>query len=524
MFKNVSIWLFLFIILKSFPQPTSQVVINDITIGKNNILQSEIIAKEYAFEKRIYHSYIDSITGYATLELRKLSKNGKILGINGLIIVFDLNTKTIKWTQKIDYSTSSLKQYNDILIFSKGNKTTRLNLEDGSSMWEIKNDFYHVDVPNKIAIGYKNTGFAGNVNTLEGIDLTNGTILWSKELKRDFGWNKIKRLNDTDIIIVAGGLHKLNIKNGLGWDFETVTGKKDYTETVVKNVGGIALGLLTGTYLVTTGSNLVSDVISNTIIDSTKIYMASKEELACLNIDNGTTIWNYKLPDDSTSKSSLILQDSSLILINQGCALFRNKIIDFGEPFILKIDKKTGKEVFFKTLNQKDNPIYDYSIKNDSVLALFKNQLRTYSLHDGMNGKEKSFNNETYGELKFFVGKNVYKKVQNPDLNYITIKDSVNYFVQTNKDKTLKIDKNFNITDEYVYEDLYFKHTTYNNYTLLNNNDTTIILDNNYKQVAELNVSFYSKIFNDTLYEIKDNTLIEINLNQFLKTTSENSL
>ncbi|MFH4966461.1 PQQ-binding-like beta-propeller repeat protein [Gaetbulibacter sp. M235] len=523
MSKKVVIWLFLIIALKCFSQSTTEVEINDITIGKNNILQNEIIAKEYTFEKRIHHSYFDSITGYATLELRKLSKNGKIAGINGLIVVFDLNTKNVKWTKKIDYSTSSIKQYNDIIIFSKANKTIRLNIEDGTEMWEIKNDFYYVDYSNKIAIGYKNTGLAGNIHTLEGIDLTNGTILWSKELKRDYGWNKIYHLNDNDLLIVSGGLHRLNVKDGQGWDYETVTGKKDYTETIAKNVGGIALGLLTGTYLVSTGSNVVTDVVSNAVIDSTNIYMASKEQLICLKKDNGSVIWSYQLPKDSTSKSSLIIQDSSLLLINQGYAYWRNRTTNFGEPFILKMNKTTGKEVYFKTLNQKDNPLYDYKTKNDSLLALFKGQIVNYSLSEGLSLQTKTFSSDTYGDLKFFVGNNLYKKIENSDSNYVTVNDSINSFVQTSKGKTLKIDKDFNVIEEYDFDNLYLRHSIYKNHTLLNQKDVTIILDSNNKPVAELNVSFDSLIIGDKLYDLKDNKLLEINLTEILNATNESS-
>ncbi len=523
MSKKTAIWLFLFIALKSFSQSATDVIANNITIGKNNILQNEIIAKEYTFEKRIHHSYIDSITGYATLELRKLSKNGKIAGINGLIVLFDLNTKTVKWTKKVDYSTSSIKQYNDIIILSKGNKTIRLNIEDGSEMWETKNDIYYVDASKKIAIGYKNTGFASNLHTLEGIDLTNGITLWSKELNREYGWNRIFSLNESELLIAAGGLHRLNVKDGLGWDYETVTGKKDYTETIAKNVGGIALGLLTGTYIVSTGSNVVTDVVSNTLIDSTHIYMASKEQLACLKKDNGSIIWTYQLPEDSTSKSSLIIQDSSLILINKGYAFWRNRTINFGEPFILKINKETGKEVYFKSLNEKENPVYNYKIENDSLLALFKNQLTNYSLSDGLSGQSNTFNNETYGDFKFFVGNSLYKKAEDSDSNYVTVNDSINIFVQTSKGKTIKIDKKFNVIEAYDFDNLYLRHSIYKNFTLLNQKDYIIILDSNNKSIAELNVSFDSLIIGDKLYDLKDNKLLEVNLAEILNTTSESS-
>ena len=179
--KTIVSILFLTILsLKSFAQTTTFEVLNNRIVGKNYVLQNDIIANEYVFEQRIHHSYVDSISGYATLELRKLSKNGKVLNLNGLIVVFDLNKKIVKWTKKIDHSVSSFNQYGDIIIFTKGNKISRLNIENGSPMWEIKNDLYYVNPIKKIGLGYKYNGLAGHLHTLEGINMETGETIWQK--------------------------------------------------------------------------------------------------------------------------------------------------------------------------------------------------------------------------------------------------------------------------------------------------------------------------------------------------------
>lgn len=507
--------------LKSFAQTTPVEILNNRIVGKNYIFQNDIMANEFVFEKRIHHSYVDSITGYATLELRKLSKNGKVLNLNGLIVVFDLKSKTVKWTKKIDYSTSSLNQYNNIIILTKGNKTSRLNIEDGSSMWEIKNDLYYVNPDKKIGIGYKYNGLAGHLHTLEGINLENGETIWQRELNREYGWNKIMKLNDSDLLIVAGGLHFMNINTGQGWDYETVTGKKDYTETIAKNVGGIALGVLTGTYVFSSGSNLVRDVVSNTIIDSATIYFASREKLVSLNKSDGTMNWSYPLPEDSTSKSALIEQDSTLILVNKGYAYWGNKLIDFGEPFLLKIKKTTGEKIYSEYLNKKKIPIYDLKFETDSIKLLFTDELANYTLKDGLKGQSKMFHKDTYGTLSFFVGSQLYSKTTDPNPKYATISDSINYYVQTSLGKTLKLDKNFNFISEFNFDDLYLRQSILKNYTFINKGDQTIVLDPHNNPVGELNISFEFYKVGNYLYDIKDNHFIEIDLSQIIdsKTT-----
>lgn len=520
--KTIALILFFTILyIKSLAQNPSVEVISNRIIGKNYILQNNILANEFVFEKRIHYSYVDSVSGYATLELRKLSKNGKVLDLNGLIVVFDLKSKTIKWTKKIDHSISGFKQYGDIIIFSKGNKISRLNIESGIPMWEIKNDLYYFDPNKKIGIGYKYNGLAGNIHTLEGINLDTGETIWQKELNREYGWNKIISLNESDLLVVSGGLHNININTGVGWDYETVTGKKDYTETIAKNVGGIALGVLTGTYLFSTGSNLVRDIVSNTIMDSATIYIASKEKLVSLNKSDGTINWTYPLPEESTSKSILIEQDTSLVLVNKGYAYWGNKLIDFGESFVLMVNKKNGQKIYFESLNKENSPIYDFKIKNDSLQILFTNELATYSLKDGIKGQSKIFNKDTYGTLSFFVGSQLYTKTSDSLPKYATIYDSINNYVQTSSGKTLKMDKKFNILSEYNFNDMYLRHGTFKNYTFINKEEQTIILNLDNNPIGELNLSFDFYTVGNQLYCVKDNHFIEVDLSQIIdfKTT-----
>lgn len=516
--------IFLLSFITSFAQKsTPEVRQNNKIVGKNYITGSDINANEYVFNTRIHHIYIDTISGYTTLQLRKLSKNGKTLALNGLIVVYDLINNKVKWTKNIDYSLCSLQQHNNILFFSKGNKLYRLNIEDGTEMWQIKSDMYYVNPKKQIGLGYKYTGLTGNIHTLEGINLETGKTLWEKELNRGYGWNQIIKVNDDDLLIVAGGLHFINMENGLGWDYETKTGKKDYTETVAKNVGGLALGLLTGTYVTSTGSNLVRDIVSNVLQDSSTIYMASKEALVSINKNKGSINWSFPLPEDLTSKSSLIINDSSLVLINKGNAYFNNKLIDFGEPFLVNVNKTTGEQYYFKSLKETKSPIVDFKIENDSLTLIFKNQIANYNLQGANQGYSKIFEEEAYGTLNFFVGNQLYSKQDDANLAFININDSIHDYVQTSKGKTLKLDQNFNVLNEFLFDNLYLRRRILNNYTFINKENQTIVLDKNFLSVGELNVNYDSFIIGNNLYQIEDNRLLLIDLSQLFKSASEDS-
>ena len=285
-----------------------------------------------------------------------------------------------------------------------------LNIENGNKLWECKNDFYYVNQKKGIAIGYKNSGLAGSNHLLEGISLKNGNTIWKRELKREYGWNKKIQLNDSTLLVASAGLHTINIFNGSGWDYETITGKKDYSETIAKNTAGIVLGVLTGTYVTSSGPNVVSDVVSNIIIDSANFYIASKEKISQVDRQSGKINWSTNLPEDLTSKSNIFKNDSTLYLINSGFAYWGRKKIDFGQPFIMGLNINTGNELIFSTISDKKDFLLDFKVDNITVSMIFKDRMVIHSLKDGSILKSNTFNADKLGDLKFFVSSSIYIK------------------------------------------------------------------------------------------------------------------
>jgi len=514
--SKIFLWILLLIALKAVPQSSKIVVSqNEKTIGKNFILGKEIIAKEYIFPKRIHKSYIDSTSNNITLQLRKLSKNGKVLNPSGTLLVLGLNNKNVKWTKNMEFTTSYLDQVNDVMILSKGNKSNCLNIETGEDIWELKTDFYYMNPAIKIGIGYKYKGLAGNIHTLEGVNLNNGNILWEKELNREYGWNRKLNLNDSTLLIVSGGLHTINIKDGLGWDFNMITGKKDYTKTVAKNAVGVALGVLTGTFITSSGPNLVRDIVSNVLIDSSSIYMASKEKIARIDKFSGNIIWSHPLPEELTSKSSIFIKDSIVCLLNLGYANWGNKKIDFGKPFIAAFNNETGKELYVTTLHENKNPMLDFKIQKDTVLLIFKDKLVKYSLKNGSELISKSFDIDEFGALSFFIGNSIYLKKNSLFIN-VAVSDTANCYVRMSKGKILMLNNKLETVNQFNFEDLYFLYKTTKKHKFFSKGDQTVIFDDKNQKIAELYTSYDSVVIGNKLYDIQDKSFIEVNLSEII--------
>jgi hypothetical protein len=499
-----------FIGLGMFAQSSLLILTNEKVIGKNYLNNSDIKTLEYIFPERIDHSFIDTSTNLLTVQLRALTKNGKWLNNTGKMVMYDLSSNKEKWVKDLNYLQSNIEQYNDLIIQTTGNKSYSLNFENGQNQWEVKNNIYYVDPRQKIGIGYKFKTSTGYTNTLEGINLSNGTPIWKREINREYGWNSVFHLNDSVIIIVAAGLHSLNLNNGKGWDYNMVTGKKDYTQNAATNAAGIILGALTGTYMMSTGYNSVSNVLSNVLVDSAKIYLASKENIICIN-HQGQYDWVSQLPSEVTSKSSIFLKDSIIYLVNYGYAFMGYRQLDFGTPYLAAFNKNNGKQIFISTINGRKDQISGFKICNDDILLVFKDRVSKYSLTDGTLKSEKSFPKDSVGELRYFVGGGVYLKSGSYFNSLISV-DSTKHYLFTKDKSTLVLNDDLEIVTKINFDQLYLYFLTSKNLKFLYNGNETTVINLEYKKVADLKVSMNSIILGTKLYDMQERSFLEIDL------------
>ncbi len=504
--------------IHSFSQKNDfEVLSSEKVVGKNLFTSSEIKGVEYIFPNRIHEIYLDTTSGFLTVQLRKLSKNGKWLNNKGHILLYDLNEKKLKWSKKIAYQLNSLKQFNNTMILTSSNNSYYLDINTGNKLWKVKNNIYHVDPFYNIGMGYKYKSLTGYSNELEGINLTNGKAIWKKTLNKEYGWNDIFYINDSTLLVVAAGLHLINIKNGVGWDYNTITGKKDYSATIATNVAGAALGVLTGTFVTSTGHNLVYDVVSNVIIDSLNIYFSSAEQLAKINKKSGEIIWKHPFPKKTASKSIIFEDDKLIYMINKGYAFMRYRQLNFGKPFIAAFEKETGKQKYLSLINTKDNPILQFKVVDKEIYLVFKNRIAKYSQKTGNLINEKTFLSEKFGELKFFLGNQVFITNKNEEFISLTQSDTTKIYVFTSKREVLIIDNQLNVKKSIDYKDLNSYYLKVENYKFIAKDNLTWIIDNEGKKIAELNMSSNSFLIGNTLCQKQNDSFIMVDLTDIIK-------
>ncbi len=489
------------IILSLFALTATAQYTNERVVGRNLLSGAQIMAKEHLFFERIHDYYVDATTNCITLQMR--GTDGKWLNWKGNIVVYDLVNNEEKWRRKINYQGQSVTQSDNHIIFSRG-RSYYLDAETGEEKWKTKNPIFYINSSTNIAFAHNHKR-----NLLQGIDLANGKVLWDRKIKQDYGWNDIMFLNDSTALIAAAGLHTVNLKDGTGWDYNAVTGQKDYSRVAGANLAGVAAGLLTGKFVITLGHDMIRDLVSNTLISDERIYFADSERLSCFDYD-GNNKWSIVFGKDVVSHSEIFLKGDVIYMVNLGYAFMRDRQLDYGIPFIAAYNKDTGERVFVTGIGEMKSPIKSWTTTEDSILLLFEDNIANYSLTDGSVVLMRLFDENEFGQLIDFVTAFDYVK---KDSGYEPMQD---YIYAMNSDRVIVLNDSFEVIDEFEFDQIYRCYLEIDTYRFLTNGTNTVVMDDNNNEIALFEAGYNTFLLGDKLYVVKRDTIDEIDVKSVL--------
>jgi len=497
-------------------QVVSDTLLHEIVIGRNFKTNSDIKAIERVFPDNINSWHIDDSTKVLTLQLRgSKDNNGKDLNENGEIVSYDLNMRKIRWQQDFDYKNSKLELYNKVLMKTTNNQSSRLNDETGETQWQAKNTIYYVSATLGIGVGYRCKSSDDFSNRLEGIDLNTGKVLWKREVDRAYGMNDIVALNDSVILILADGVHAVDLKTGVGWDYNAKTGKKDYSATIAANIFSFGLGMLTGSDpQIYTGHDLYTDMVSNVLTDSSGIYLANKLSVVKLS-HNGFVFWERKLPSGLAGKSSLFLKGNQLIMVNWGFAYMNGEQVHYGKPFVAAFDCNSGKQNFLQTIDYRNERINAFDLRQDTIYMLSKNRIFKYSLKSGDELLEQNFKVDSIGKFTEFAAKDMYLETDSTFVNLYT-SDSTRIYVYTDKNKLMVLNNKLEPIRAIPLQDIFYCYFEWKGCKFLENGNITVVIDSKGKEVAELNINSNVQIRGNRLFQVEGNSFVELNIDQLI--------
>lgn len=486
---------------------------NEVVFGTILKTGQTLKGTRFTFDDRIHKCTMDSASHLTALQLRGIAKNGKYIENKGYISCFDLNTQQILWSRKVNYQFTSVSHKPSSFLLTDIDKSICIDLRSGQDIFSLKKHIYYQNDKYKVALGYGTNGMLTSAEqTLVGYDLQNTQVLWKRKLTREYTWNDAFHIDDSTLMVVSSGLHTVNLRTGKGWDYDAITGSKDYTKTGIINGLGIGLGILTGTFVMATGHDVVSGLVSNVVSDSASYYLASLDKLARLD-RSGKEIWSVPLPKEMSSGSILFKKDSALILINKGSASFGRRTVPAGLVFLASYSLQNGKSNFFTTIEQPKTLLTDILVTADTIFLSTKTDIFKASLKDGSILATKGNLVPEKEEIHTILSKRkLYTAVNDSVYQNIAQTDSSSIPIYTSQEKILLIDAQLNIMQEKTYNDFYIAYLQKNGLTFISNKDKTIVLNKNGIAVAELQASRSAWLQGDILYETHDNTLNAINI------------
>ncbi|MFB6318797.1 PQQ-binding-like beta-propeller repeat protein [Saccharicrinis sp. FJH54] len=507
------------------------------TVGENLMSGDDLIATEYTFPGVIQKAYLDTFTNTMTVVQQRKSNWGNWLKSRGDLALFSLPDQKISWSKRIDYENSKVLQYNDNIFLESDNMLNCLDIMDGEELWDAKVNLKYIDPLMNIGIGYTYRSAIGVTNTLKGVDLKTGEIIWKREINQDYNWsNQIIHVNDSVILIVAAGLHTINLKTGEGWDYDMITGENEINivNSDVYHIKDVyAFTKYSGVFL---KNKVISSVGSNLLSENGYIYFASKELLIKTDLE-GNVQWTFPIPSGKASSSELFLKNNKLYLLNKGYAYYNESMvgpldpneydpsvkgkvkdekISYGKPYFTAFNPATGEQLFMKEIESDDQIIQDSKVEEERLILMYQDRIKALSLADGTLSTDKSFLINVLDPFNALIRDKVYLKSSSVDGRKVL--DPLHYYlIRTKDDNLILIDHNFEFVENLVLFDNYLQYnSSTNGYDVYSNASESVILNKAGKKVANLSVSGNQIIVDKVLYEIKTSSFVIVDLNAVL--------
>ena len=524
--RTFTITIFCFLLLTStsvFAQQNGLNVTTETKImGKNYMDNSDIKGVELMFPDQIQNYFIDTVSNFLSVQLRDCNSGGKKYCTSGNILQYDLMNKRILWSKKIDYQTDELLKFGNLLIYNDSNDSYGIDAKTGIILGKMTHPILYANPEKNICMAYKRLNSNEFTNILVGYSLNNKQ-LWSRNINREYGWNDLFYLNDSTLLVVAAGLHTININTGEGWDYNTITGEKIYSSDsdgammmgmMFGLVGALLYSAVANNDAVRTEENVIRDINSNTLIDNEFIYFASQEQMAKIDKQTGKIAWQNRFNRKWTSKSSIFMDDSVVYMINHGYAFRNNNHITHGRTFIAAFDKQSGKQIYNTLL--KYGTIIDFKQIGKELYVLFQTRIVKYNLETGSYSSIKIYPNESLKVLKNFIDEKTFFILHNGNIVNPMQTDSTHLHIYSNQRKIFSIDNSLHIINKIDYKDDAVCFLVYDNYEFVANREKTFIINKEGQIIAELNVSSNAFIVGDYLYDKKDRSFYAVDLKEVL--------
>ena len=437
--------------------------------------------QKYVFPGDIYSYYTDA----AKNEIIVVVKKEKEINIGSVaeIYVFDMSKALVKWST----SLNSMNVYvtNRYILSSEGNNTRCYDRASGKQLWKKTDaNITYIDEQKGLVL----------TDYIRALDLQSGKVRWQKYMPARYKWEDIKVVDDSSVIVASGGLYRINLYTGKGWNTNEITGKDEFE---IPSAIGIVPG--STTFPVQHVKEINSQVppdrgtTSNIVTDEDEVYIATNKRLLSVSKADGTLRWITDLPW-STGISSLYTDGDQLHLVAHG------KIADrsgtgkkYGKAYIATYSRKDGNKLAVEDLGA-DGAVNQVMAKpgGDKFLLLFDKAI--YAWKESKKGRFSLGDDTT-----------TYRGLADEDLFCQSLRDNYKdgLYLVSSRNKLSYFDWSPTLTHFSAADAMVCK--TYGNYTVQYNGANSVVRAN--EEIIKTPKTNMGFVHNDKLYILTSQSL-----------------
>ncbi len=498
--------LFVFQYSLLFPQTkTTYYKKSTINFGTSSVGNNTITAKVFSFNFLTYQVLIDSLANQLIVSVRQKDANGRLFTNRGYHLTIRDDDSI---TGILEDSKLEINLLGDYLILSNNLKSSRYNRVHGYEQFEFPSKIIYAIRRNNTGLTYNPAFKIDNDMPLRCVNLNDGSLVWSAPITSKDNWNGFRFLNDTVMIIAAGGLHAVNINTGLLWSYKLTTIDKTAKALTFSSFNKPTFDNYYNGIFTSLDDGQVTQIASNILISDAVIYFASKNKLIAVQND-GKLLWEIDMTGKPISDCVLFDNGENILIVNLGIAQYNDNVIQYGKAFISSYNKKTGALGFEQKEDDFTNVMDIETIEKNRVLA---NRGEIIQINEDLKIESLiKLAESKYGKFLEFVNGDDYfveKEGFYVPLNFIN--NSVIYF-KTDHGKVFGLNKT-EIEYEYHYTELFKFNKAIGKKKLLSLKNKSYLISENYELLYTLNSGEPAILMKDKIYFPFEKSIYSVDL------------
>ncbi|MFM2291556.1 MAG: hypothetical protein RIS29_1369, partial [Bacteroidota bacterium] len=447
-------------------------------VGQQQATAKDIEANVLEFDDVLYRCNQDGTQPGIVLQLREGNKAGTSLYSRGQLMYFDTQKSEMRWTRTVRYDEEALQWCGDKMMLCSPYSTSPINSNTGADEWVSSVLPFMTITGSNLMLGYKE-------GSLYGVDLTTGKNRWRRFVGANAGINDFMMKDDSTLLVMASGVHQLNVNSGYGWGYEAKMVSNDYTRSILTSVAGAAFGAFTGMYFYRIGADVLSQQCSNLLKESSSLYFASRDSLYKLN-SSGKALW--KTSWGRKASSSVLWMDSTQIyFLNLGIAKYNGATVKKSTTWLSACDKKNGQMKYCNFIGAENSAVMGYQKNKDSVDVFTSDRCVRFGLKNGAI-RSANFDTVPNGPIHYMLDDKLFYQATNSGFQSLAAQNPTGYWLTTTRKEVVMLNHDFQRGQTVPLSSLFMLKGTYNGYLLLIQGDKTVIATPDGKLVAELSM------------------------------------